>query len=239
MTRIKITLGYVHPGWVRHEFVDSMLRMLGDGRYEVSMVQMESGTNVQKARNDCVRWFLANTDSDYFFSVDTDMTWAPDVPARLIAREEPIVSAYYLGRGQDGKAFPVGLKWGDELARTMVYLTTEDMKGLVDVAGAGMGCCVIRRDVIEALIAAGSREHPHQWPYAVGQVATGVGGVNAMGEDISFCVRANVLGFRTYIDADVRVGHVKAFVMTPPEEGPAALRGAPEHTALTEVLPKR
>lgn len=232
-----ITLAYVHPGFVRHEFLDSVLRMLGDGRYSVSMVQVESGTNVQKARNDCVRWFLEQTESTHLVFVDTDMVWAPDVPAKLIERDEPIVSAYYLGRGHDGKAFPVGMKWADEPLKTMSYLTTEDLDGLTEVAGVGMGCCVIQRRVLESL--AEHDGHPDQWPFAVGQTRSASGGFLSMSEDITFCVRAKAVGYASYIDATVPVGHVKSFIMAPTETE-AALRGAPEHVApFTDRIPER
>lgn len=232
-----ICLAYVHPGFVRAEFMDSVLRMLGDGRYLVSMVQVESGTNVQKARNDCVRWFMANAAAEHLFFVDTDMVWSPDVPAQLIAADRPIVSALYLGRGADGKAFPVGMAWDSEPDKTMRYLKLTDLDGLTEVAGVGMGCAMIRREVIEAL---GEDGHPDQWPFAQGQTRSASGGFLSMSEDITFCVRAHNVGHRSYIAADVGVGHVKSFILSPPSNGSSVLRGQPEHmAAFSTPMPER
>jgi hypothetical protein len=218
--------------------MDSVLRTVSDGRYVTSMVQVESGTNVQKARNDCVRWFLENTESEFLVFVDTDMVWAPDVIERLIMQEVPICSALYLGRGHDGKAFPVGMRWEDEGLGTMGYLTMEYLDGLTEVAGVGMGCCVIRREVLEAL--ATFDGHPDQWPFAQGQTRSAKGGFLSMSEDITFCVRAKKAGFESYIDERVVAGHVKTFVMAPESRTEAKLRGAPEHAApFTEVVEPR
>lgn len=211
----RFTLAYVHPGVVRHEFMESVVRTMANPRYQVSMVQVESGTNIQRARNDCVRWFLSNTTDDHLFFVDTDMSWKTDVPAALIDRNVPIVSALYLGRGSDGKAFPVGIKW-DQDGNATAYLGLNDLVGLTEVAGVGMGCCMIQRRVLEILGTPEGQSHPDQWPFAQGQTVKPDGGFVSMSEDITFCIRARAAGgFRSYVDSEVGAGHVKAFVMEP------------------------
>lgn len=223
-----ITLAYVHPGFVRAEFMDSVLATLADTRYRVSLVQAGSGTNVQIARNMCFRHFLEETTDDYFMFVDSDMAWHADVPEQLIAKDVPIVSAYYLGRGHDGKGFPVGQKWAtpdalgavDTEGTAMRNVTADDLAGggLVEVAGVGMGCCIIRREVFEAL-KGGSKEHPDQWPFAMGQTRLANGSYILLGEDIAMCVRAHDAGFKSYIASDIVAGHVKEFLMVPPVAG--------------------
>jgi hypothetical protein len=204
---VSICLAYVHPGFVRNEFMASVLAMM-----PVEIVSVESGTNLQTARNECVRRFLL-TDADYLFFVDTDMEWGADVPSRLIACDVPIVSALYLGRS-GGETFPVGHGWarvGD--SKQIVNLTYEDMDGLVEVAGVGMGCAMIRREVVEALMDA-----PHEqrdWPFAVGEVASPMVGQVVVSEDVNFCLRAADLGYRSYIASDIPVGHVKPTVLRP------------------------
>lgn len=217
-----ICITYVHPGHVRHEFMDSFTRTISDGRYKTSIIHMGAGVNIQGARNTCFRQFLKTTD-DYLLIVDTDMVWEPSVPELLIKKDVPIVSGFYLGRHEDGKAFPVGTMWttpykldaSDNSGQVMRELVMDDLKEpLVEVAGVGMGCCLIRRDVCEALGPL-KGEHPEGWPFAVGQMDI-PGGLIFLGEDIAFCVRAFQLGYSSYVAADVGIGHVKHFIMMPP-----------------------
>jgi len=218
----KIMLAYIHPGFVRHEMMLSVLRTISDPRYVVSTVQVESGTNVQRARNDCVRHFLTNGGQEtHLWFVDTDMSWEPDVPEALISRDVPIVSALYLGQGLGGVAFPVGATWDEERDGMTRYLRMDELNGLVPVAGVGMGCAMIRRDVLEMLASVEGQSHPDQWPFAQGQRVT-PGGILSISEDITFCLRANELGYTSYIATDVPAGHVKSFVMTPPVQGAEA-----------------
>ena len=210
---MKICRAYVHPGFVRHEFMASVLRM--KDRYDLEIVQEESGTNVQTARNACLHRFL-ETDSDFLFFADTDMSWGADVPERLIACDVPIVSALYLGRGPKGE-FPVGtgfVRFGE--GSVMHNLQLEDLEGLVEVAGVGMGCCMIRREVIHRVMANRSGEHTHNWPFALGELKSpGIDEGVTVSEDINFCLRAKEVGFKSYIASDIPVGHVKAVVIQP------------------------
>lgn len=203
----KICLAYVHPGAVRHEFMASVLRT--SKRYDLRIISVESGANIQHARNECVQRFLA-TDSDYLFFVDTDMTWEIDVPEHLIACGAPIVSALYLGRERDGTTYPVGKVWvGDGM---MMTIDLEDLKGLTEVAGVGMGCCMIQREVLQKLMA--NQPDVEDWPFAVGEFSSPMGPV-AVSEDINFCLRADIHGYRSYIASDIHAGHVKSFVIAP------------------------
>lgn len=216
---MNIALAYVHPGTVRHEFMASVLETIADPRYDVQLISVESGTNVQGARNACLRRFLAESDAEHLLFVDTDISWDPDVIARLMAYDVPIVSAFYLGRDADGTPYPVGHSWmrtsgGEQMHR----LCFEDMQGLVPVAGVGMGCCLIHRDVIEGLITARPlihSVHPDNWPFAVGEVTSPLVPSVWISEDVNFCLRAADLGFGSYIASDVTVGHVKPFTLDP------------------------
>lgn len=205
-----LCVAYVHPGIVTHAFMDSVLRMAGDGRYKLSMVQIESGANLQKARNDCVRWFLANTAATHMLCLDTDMAFGPDVPERLIRNDVPICSALYFGRDARGKAFPVASIWKEDALR---YAELEDFDGLTEVAGVGMGCCVIRRDVLEKL--GKGNGHPDNWPFGMFERKFR-GKLVSLSEDLGFCIRAKDKGFPCYIDGGVVVGHVKSFVISGP-----------------------
>lgn len=230
----KITLAFLSPGHVKTEFWDSTWLMGHDPRYEVDVIRKTSGTNVQLARNELARAFVDEMDSDYLFFVDADIAFDVDVPEKLISKDVPIVSALYLGI-TNHRAFPVGHVWTtpeklhgvDHEGTAVRSLRQEDILGtdLMEVAGIGMGCCMIRREVMVALREA-PREHPYQWPFAVGQMRMASGQYLFCGEDVTFALRAQRAGFTTYLAPDVRVSHAKEFLIGPNGEGPAHMRPA-------------
>lgn len=207
----KIALSYIHPGSVRHEFMDSVIHVLNDERYDIVRGRVQSGTNVQVARNEMTRWFL-QSDREWMWFLDADMVFDGDIPGKLIAHDKPIVSALYLGQGVGGDPFVVGHRYSTD-GSLLSYLKRDDLDGLTEVAGVGMGCCMIRRDVLEAM---GENGHPHQWPFAMGGLQN-----SYLGEDVGFCVRAGSMGYKSYIDGDAFVGHVKSFILAPDAEGEA------------------
>jgi hypothetical protein len=190
--------------------MDSVMHVMDDDRYDIVRGRVQSSTNVQVARNEMVRWFL-QSDREWMWFLDTDMVFDADVPARLIAHDAPITSALYLGQGNDGEPFVVGHRYSID-GGFLAYLKRDDLDGLSEVAAVGMGCAMIRRDVLVAL---GENGHPHQWPFAMAGLQN-----TFVGEDVGFCLRAGSLGYKSYIDADTFVGHVKSFILAPTAENP-------------------
>jgi GT2 family glycosyltransferase len=67
-----------------------------------------------------------------------------------------------------------------------------------------MGLTLIRREVLEDLGA----DHEKLWPFA----ETIVDG-RALGEDVTFCLRAKEKGYQTWLCGDARAGHAKTFII--------------------------
>ena len=65
--------------------------------------------------------------------------------------------------------------------------------------GIGFGCVLMRSDILfECFSKYGTCFSP------IGQV----------GEDLSFCWRARELGYKIYLDADIKLGHVGHLIVT-------------------------
>lgn len=194
---MKIALGYVHPGWVTHEFHESVTRLLRYSPHEITLINKRSGPLIARARNEIVKAFLG-TDTSHLWLVDTDVRFEPWQLERLLETGVPIVSALYMGQHEDETVFPVAFVRHDaELRRP------ESLEGLAEVAAVGMGCCLIRRDVLEAF----EPVRPG-WPFA-----EGFWDGEPVGEDTLFCLRAAENGFRSAVLASCRVGHVKSRVI--------------------------
>ena len=125
------------------------------------------------SRNGCREYFLKNN-YDYLFFLDTDMISPPDAISQLLVVDADIASGNYLCRQDiNGKLLVLPALYkhhGNQLAT----LTMEEAKQdkLIDIAVCGLGCCLIKRQVLEKIAFR---------PFA--QSKTG-------GEDVAFCVDA-------------------------------------------------
>lgn len=194
-------LAYLHNGWPAHEFMDSVIKLGHEDNF--IRFALRSRANISEQRNQLLRLFLESP-AEYFFSVDSDMQFPPDILKKLKRYDRPIISALIYGQNKDGSLFPVGKKFTNERGSTVEPLVMSDVSdnGLTQVAAVGMGCTLIHREVIERL---GTGP---LWPFAEIEKNEQV-----LSEDVTFCVRAEYVGFDSFIANAVKVGHVKSRVI--------------------------
>lgn len=224
MRKGTVVVGYCHPGVVRAEWHESMFnllaydathsrRVLAGGRYGV-----QSSANISAARNQIVEGFLS-TEAEWLFMVDTDMVFEPDLIDRLVAAADP-VKAPVVG----------GLCFG--IDNGALFATMYDLSGTVDdpavvrydvwprdrmhqVFATGAACLLIHRGVLERI-----RDHRDETtgrpfsPVNVWFEETTFNGSMRMGEDVTFCFRANRVGASVWVHTGIHVGHVKHTVLT-------------------------
>lgn len=194
--KASIAFGIVHPNRVSFDWHRSVLRSLAAG-YAVAEIDIKSGVNITRARNQVLKNFLNESFENLLFT-DGDVSWDPEDVQALLDRDLPIVGGLYYGWGGDGQ-FPV-YAMQDE---TGELVRPEPPKELQEVFGLGMGFTLIKREVIEALAPIGIL-------YPFGEFDWGEPpGKYALGEDIGFCYRAREKGFKSYLDATIHVGHAK------------------------------
>jgi hypothetical protein len=123
----------------------------------------------------------------------------------------------------DGKQFIVAYDWGPGIhgPMTLVDLTVDDLDAMPDrptpVAAIGTGFLAIHRSVIEAF--PHYYDPPQPWfaeltllPPDIADVTAGI----HLGEDMTFCLRANALGVPVHIHPGVRLIHYKKLGITLP-----------------------
>lgn len=209
-------VGYCHPGQVTAHFHESLLNLVvGDAMGPKRIVNgggrlgMQSSANISTARNDIVRHFLGR-DAEWLWMVDTDMVFDPDTLERLVAAADPdtapIVGGLCFGI-EDGILFPtlydIG---GDENEIEFLRYNIWPPDQLMPVFGTGAACLLIHRRVLEVVQAkAFSTVHPwFQEREVMGK---------AVGEDLTFCMRAQIAGFPVQVHTGIKIGHVKSHVL--------------------------
>ena len=172
---------------------------------QITLVHLSGCSIITKARNKLVANFMDSECTDLLF-VDADVVINVDAVTRLLAlsTDRDIVAGTYPRRATDAKFF---LDFHLDENNQLEF----DENGLMRVESVATGFMLIRRHVIEHLIAA----HP-EWEYkgdgdgdveyAVFDFAIVDG--NYIGEDYLFCRRAREAGFKVYLDPMISLPHI-------------------------------
>lgn len=144
------------------------------------------GNDIAGNRNRAVEDMLG----DWVWFIDDDHAFSPDILARLLAHDLPIVAPLVLRRSQPFS--------------TVMCIDTEIVEvnqlphdSLVEVEQTGSSGMLIRREVLEAIEA----------PWF--ELQTGVS------EDITFCQKARAAGFPIYVDTAIPLGHITTATIWP------------------------
>lgn len=185
---------------VEASFFTSVLGMRYDGGMQCSY-NVLSNSLVYEARN---QFALAaiNGKCDYMVSFDSDMVMEPDTLIRLYegieATGADLLSGIYFKRRLPTS--PVILKkldWYEDemLGAQDVSEVYEDYPkdAVFEIAGCGMGCAIMRVDMLEEIAVA----------YRMGPFTP----MPRLSEDYAFCLRALKLGKRLMCDSRIKPGH--------------------------------
>lgn len=209
-----VVIGYLSGGDTRIEFTRSIGAVTAycfqNNIPLLGALPHVSGPRIAAGRNHIVESFL-NTPADWFLMVDDDMVFEPDVIQRFLEvadpAERPIIGGLTFGTGRDG-IFPTLFRLDPDV-NGPVRLDTWPLDELVAVDATGAACLFIHRTVFERM----AEEYPKPWQWFQ---ETTLGG-NAVGEDMTFCLRARALGIPIYVDTSLKFGHVKPRIINEDE----------------------
>lgn len=217
MTQGKVAIGFCHPDSVDAFFMHSLLMTIADDwnsdrNIRSRVIGVRSGPMVDKARNDLVKGFLAHpNEPEWLLMVDCDMVWQPEEWKKLFnsasKTDRPIVGGLCFAENQ-GVIRPTILKMlretnGDgapHLKMKTIFNYPRDE--LFQVDGTGCAFLLIHRRVLVAMFERYG-DSPAPW------FAFTYSGDIPFGEDVTFCLRANQLGFPVYVNTGVHIGHRK------------------------------
>lgn len=215
----RVVVAYVHPTEVSAFFHGSMMSLL---MYDVNHSQRlvngggriarYSSANITNARNGLARSFLDDTAAEWLLILDADMEFKPDLIDRLVdaavEHGAPIVGGLCFGIA-DGEMFPTLYQMvqepDDEFPHMVRYndFPTDEM---FEVTATGAACLLVHRDVLTAM----RDKYPEPYPWFQETVL----GTGPMGEDVTFCVRARLLGYPVFVHTGIEVGHAKTQILT-------------------------
>lgn len=181
--------------------------VVADGIMDVRAFMIQ-GTLVHIARCDLVKDILTKTEGTHILFLDSDMRFPWQVATELLSANKDIVGCNYStrkGAPRTTTFASLDLKEMEDVRR-FLQPPAEAYTGdrLVKVDAVGMGICLIRRHVFEAI------EYP--W------FETMYDRVNRrwVGEDVDFCQKAKAAGFDIWCDTHLseRIAHIGRFNYT-------------------------
>ena len=152
------------------------------------------GSLVYDSRNKLAERAI-NSDCDYIFWLDSDMTFMPDTLDIMVKELEDnnyeiLAGMYYRRRPpftptlfKELRIMPTGT-----VAREFDEIPEE----IFEVAGCGFGCVLMKRNVLWNVLC------NHGYMFSP---------IDNVGEDLSFCWRARMCGHKIYCDPTIALGH--------------------------------
>ena len=243
MTHVLIatpTMGGVVKSLYATTLVKAVLA-IKDAGWSVDFVMLD-GSYVSAARNYFANVFLRQPQFTHLVMIDSDMFFDGGVICRLLRSGKAVVAAAYSQRRIDLEAFAQAarnseLALADVTALALKYTLEPQpeagtrqvrvIDGMCRVNQIGMGCCAIRRDVFEDLIAAAVvRQQPNnslermadlEGPFYEFFSEITLGDGRRLSEDYSFCKRwRSMPGKEIWAIVDEPVGHVGDMVYSAP-----------------------
>ncbi|MCX6802385.1 MAG: hypothetical protein NT067_04720 [Candidatus Diapherotrites archaeon] len=159
--------------------------------YSLRLFQIDS-VAVDVARNVLAEEFL-KSDCDYLLFLDSDIVFPPNIIDLLIRHEKDFVSAIYFTRKKI-KPMHRFLKDGE-------YVSPNEVKPgqLVEADAVGLGCSLIRREVVEKVSAQNKGLPLFKMEFR--------NRTEILGEDVFFCRLVQKAGFKIFVDTGTLVGH--------------------------------
>ena len=138
-------------------------------------------------------------DYDYIMWIDSDQVFEPNDFFKLLEHDKGIVSGLYLRKPQGDTLDDIPIEFACFNEDGKMLYTNEVNGELRKVWSNGMGWMLIKKGVFEKI------EYPWFGPI--------IEGLGFHGEDVSFQLRAKDVGFDSYVDTSIVVGHEKEVVL--------------------------
>jgi hypothetical protein len=186
---------------------------------------------VKRARNDCVAYFLTNTQFTHLFWIDADIGYSPEAAYRFLRADRDVVAGVYPLKREDWPAegVPQGTtraRFEELYARYTVntgrlgedVVLVIDADGFMKVREAPTGFMCIKRSVFARLIAAYPElQYVPDWPegsvpsgavhYRFFDVMVNPESGRYLSEDYGYCRLWEKIGGEMYVDANSNLTH--------------------------------
>ena len=192
-----IYLSILNQGWIRAELMILLNRWMEQIPYRIYL-DLPAEKPIEHNRNSIVKRFL-ETDFDYLMMLDCDIIPPANI-WKLVDFDKDVIGGLCFAYKQN-RVIPLALKKhpeteGEAKWKYRTFTRKDIIGGLTEVDAIGTGCIIIARRVLE---------YPKMKPAFVNYYDKD--GLRIEGLDLSFCRRAQELGFKIYVHFDYPCSH--------------------------------
>ena len=188
--------------------------------YETTF-QFFYGYQIDQIRNLIAEWVVNGY--DYLFSVDSDISFKSDTLKKMLEHNVDMVAGLYIQRIPGTHQIEL-YKHNDRGGFTNIRYEEIKNKGLVKIGGCGLGCTLIKGNVIRDI------DYPHFVYHSA------IDHAHTISEDIDFCRKVNEKGFEIYADTSIKCTHKGAADYVIDETIPEQLTSDFEMISVTEKV---
>ena len=156
------------------------------------------GYNVDQVRNLIADWVVKG-DYDYLFAVDYDIAFPADTLVRLLGHDKDMVSGVYRQRIADKQILEIFEK-NDVGGFTQIPYENLRNAGLMEIGACGFGCVLIKKKVMIDI------------GYPQFQYRSAINHSDTFSEDLDFCRKAAMKGFKIYTDSSLLCEHIGSYI---------------------------
>jgi FkbM family methyltransferase len=164
------------------------------------------GYNIDQIRNLIADWVVKGY--DYLFSVDSDIAFAPDTLVKLLAHDKDVVSGLYIQR-KPGQHILEVYEHNNQGGVTNIPYGKIKGRGLVEIAGCGFGCTLVKAEVMKDI------------GYPQFKYHSALNHANTISEDVDFCRKALAKGYKIWADTTIQCSHTGSFTFNVDNNIPA------------------
>lgn len=150
------------------------------------------GYQIDQIRNLIAEW---GKRYDYLLSVDSDIILPKDALVKMIQADKDIVSGLYIQRIPDTHTIEIYMVTPNGGVTNIPSDMLLQHEGLVEVAGCGFGCCLVKSNVLREM------DYPHF------KYKSALSHDDSVSEDVYFCVQAREKGFKVWADTTILCEH--------------------------------
>jgi hypothetical protein len=211
-SRDKVVIGSINAGWINSNLVVDLLHIM-KARPErfAAYVQVENSTLVTRSRNKLVKSFLEDFDAAWLLMIDADQRLPLDAFDKLLSaahdKDRPIVSGLVFAKFGDDVAIrpvPTIYRW---TGAGFSAIDDYPLDTVLPIDGAGTGCLLIHRSVLELLRENATESQGPDWAWFVDGPIAG----QWLGEDLLFSRRLASLGIPMHAHTGAICAHRKTF----------------------------
>jgi hypothetical protein len=225
-----------YGGLVAQGYMESIIALMVYGSaqgFTMTMAMNGHDSLITRSRNKIVATFLDRPDATHLFFIDADISFRPEAVKRMLDFDQDVVAGMYPIKNIDWPRFHDRIKPGAavgemrELGLNFVGTPLagegrEERGGFVTGSYAGTGFMLIKRRVLERMIAAYPEtryEVAHTYPrvaqspnqYALFDCMIEPDTHIYLSEDFAFCRRWRALGGTIWLDTQTRLTHTGVY----------------------------